>query len=61
MCFVKDTFWDKKDTVIQFHPPEKEYVNMHKFCLHLWKPIGKEIPMPPSIFVGLKGAKLERR
>src|SRR5262245_49880657 len=22
MCFVKNLFWDKEDSVIQFHPPE---------------------------------------
>jgi hypothetical protein len=54
MCKIKDLFWDKEDTVVQFHPPEKEYVNMHKDTLHLWKPIGYDIKTPPSILVGLK-------
>ena len=52
MCFVKDIFWNKEDTVIQFHPPESEYVNAHPFCLHLWKPVFTDIPLPPSIYVG---------
>lgn len=54
MCFVKSLFWDGEDTVIQFHPPESEYVNNHKFCLHLWKPVGEQIKTPPSIMVGTK-------
>jgi hypothetical protein len=54
MCFIKDLFWNKDETVIQLHPPESEYVNMHPFCLHLWKPIEIEIPLPPNIFVGIK-------
>lgn len=54
MCFIKSLFWDKDDCVVQYHPPESEYVNNHEHCLHLWKPIGKDIPLPPSILVGIK-------
>lgn len=54
MCFVKSIFWDDADMVIQYHPPEKNYVNFHKYCLHLWRPIGKILPMPPSNLVGPK-------
>jgi len=52
MCFIKQLFWDADDVVIQFHPAEKDYVNHHKYCLHLWRPIGVAIPTPPPIFVG---------
>lgn len=55
MCFVKDQFWDVQDCVVQFHPPESEYVNNHPFCLHLWRQIGRDFPTPPSIMVGVKG------
>lgn len=54
MCLVKDLFWRPDECVVQFHPPEAEYVNHHPFTLHLWKPIGIEIPRPPSIAVGPK-------
>lgn len=37
MCIVKDLFWDDTDAVIQFHPPKDQYVNNHKFTLHLWR------------------------
>ena len=52
MCMVKDLFWDAEDTVIQFHPSKSEYVNLHKGCLHLWRPIDVELPRPKSILVG---------
>lgn len=52
MCRVKDLFWDEEDEVIQIHPRKSEYVNAHPFCLHLWRPIGVELPMPPSLMVG---------
>lgn len=54
MCFIKSLFWDEEDTVIQYHPPKSQYVNCHPFVLHLWRPIGISIPLPPSILVGPK-------
>lgn len=52
MCAVKNIFWDKADTVLQYHPPEAEYVNNHEYCLHLWRPSGFNIETPPSFLVG---------
>lgn len=52
MSFVKDLFWDEEETVIQFHPPKSDYINVHPHCLHLWKPIGLKLPRPPSSTVG---------
>lgn len=53
MCFVKDLFWDEEDCVVQYHPPKSDYINCHPRCLHLWRPIGLEIPRPPKILVGI--------
>lgn len=47
MCFIKKLFWDEDDCVIQYHPPKRVYVNCHPGCLHLWRPVGVELPMPP--------------
>ena len=54
MCYIKSLFWEDQDCVVQYHPPKSEYVNNHNYCLHLWKPIGQEIPLPPSILVGIR-------
>jgi hypothetical protein len=54
MCIIKDLFWSKEDCVVQFHPPESHYVNNHEFCLHLWRKIGYEFPVPEPILVGYK-------
>ena len=54
MCFIKNLFWDEEDCVIQYHPPKSQYVNNDINVLHLWRPIGIEIPLPPSILVGIK-------
>ena len=47
MCYIKDIFWDEEDCVMQLHPPKSEYINNNPNTLHLWRPIGLIIPMPP--------------
>lgn len=54
MCFIKDTFWDDEDTVIQFHPPKSKYINNCKWCLHLWRNSHKKIELPDLLLVGFK-------
>jgi len=51
---VKELFWDDEECVVQYHPPRSDYVNNHPHVLHLWKPVGIEMPRPPSIAVGIK-------
>lgn len=57
MCFIKSIFWRDDETVLQFHVPKTDHVNYHQYCLHLWKPVGVEIPRPPAICVGPRTAK----
>ena len=52
MCQVKDLFWGDEDTVVQYHPPKSQYVNIHKNCLHLWRPTEVPMPVPMKIMVG---------
>jgi hypothetical protein len=51
MSYIKDLFWNDNETVIQFHPSKSSYINTHPAVLHLWKPFGIEIPLPPTILV----------
>lgn len=51
MCKIKDLFWEKGECVVQFHPPESDYVNIKENCLHLWRCVNSEFPMPPKICV----------
>lgn len=51
MCFVKQQFWSPDDCVLQYHPAEANYVNTHPNCLHLWRPVGVKIQVPPMEFV----------
>lgn len=52
MAFIKRLCLDAEDVVMQLHPRESEYVNLHPHCLHLWRPTGAEIPTPPALLVG---------
>lgn len=54
MCYIKSVFWDEEEAVMQIHPPKSEYVNNAKYCLHLWRPTGAVIPLPPKLMVGDK-------
>lgn len=54
MCYVKDLFWSEDETVVQYHPAKKDYVNCHPYCLHMWRNIEKPIECPPWILVGPK-------
>lgn len=51
MCVVKSMFWADGECVIQYHPPEENYVNITPNCLHLWRSVNAEFPMPPTICV----------
>ena len=50
MCFVKDLCFGEEELVIQYHPPHSKYINIAN-VLHLWKPIGVDIPLPPDALV----------
>jgi hypothetical protein len=51
---IKSIFWGDEDCVMQLHPPNSNYINNHRACLHLWRPIGQDIPQPPWALVGVK-------
>lgn len=58
MCFMKDIFWHDNEVCMQLHPKKEDYVDNMPYCLHIWKPIDKEIPTPPSIMVGFRKGKM---
>ena len=52
MCFIKDVFWDEEEVVMQYHSKKSASVHRHEPCLHLWRPVGQEIPTPLKELVG---------
>ena len=57
MCFIKELFFKPDEPAMQLHPV-KDYVNNHPYCLHLWRPLNAEIPLPPALLVGIPGLEL---
>lgn len=51
MCFVKELFFGDDEAVMQIHPKKKDYVDLHKYCLHLWRPQVDTIPLPDPLLV----------
>lgn len=47
MQYVKELFWTDDEVVMQLHPAKENYINDHPGCLHLWRPVGADIPLPP--------------
>lgn len=43
MAFLKDIFFYDEEEAYQIMPKKSEYVNISENCLHLWKPIGREL------------------
>ena len=51
MQFIKNMFFEDSDIVMQLHVPESDHINLHHYCLHLWKPQNDKIPLPPIYMV----------
>lgn len=51
MQFIKDLFFKPDEIVMQIHPKNCDYVNIHPNCLHLWRPQKEAIPTPPRYMV----------
>lgn len=58
MCVAKDIFFNNTETCVEYHPAKADYVNNVSTCLHIWRPIGIELPKPPAEMVGVKGVRL---
>lgn len=55
MSWVKSLFFEEEEIAVEYHPPKSQYVNYHPFCLHLWRPHGEALPLPPTIALGPVG------
>lgn len=53
MSYFKDIFWKPEECCVQYFPRESQYVNNCPTCLHIWRPIGRNIPEPPTILLGI--------
>lgn len=51
MQYVRELFFEAKETVVQLHPPLEQCINIHEGCLHLFRPTKFTFPLPASIMV----------
>ena len=51
MNAIKRLFFKDTEAAMQLHPSVSDQVNLHNFCLHLWRPLVGKIPMPPKWMV----------
>lgn len=51
MHFIKTVFFDPDETVIQYFPPVKKYINFCGNCLHMWRKQNHTYELPPSYMV----------
>jgi len=61
MSYIKSLFWRDEETVMQLHVPVSDHLNLHPYCLHLWRPLNERIPMPPSEMVAVHGTIKENQ
>lgn len=52
MEHIKRMFFKDDEVAMQLHVTPKEHINVHPYCLHLWRPTDQAIPLPPAIMVG---------
>ena len=48
---VKRAFFQPWEVAMQLHVASADHINCHPYCLHLWRPHGAEIPLPPKAMV----------
>jgi hypothetical protein len=48
---VKRLFFNPDESCMQLHVPVAEHIDCHPYCLHIWRPLGRDIPRPPSWMV----------
>lgn len=51
MCQVKNWFFYPDECCIEYHPAQSDYVDIHPYCLHIWRPQNTAVQQPPKIFV----------
>lgn len=51
MEYIKRMFFKPDEWAYQLHAPPSDHINIHPFCLHIWRPHDVAIPTPPKEMV----------
>lgn len=49
---IKRLFFRDDEVAMQLHVTVADHINVHPYCLHLWRPHDVAIPLPPKGMVG---------
>jgi len=58
MDHIKRMFFRADETAMQLHVPDKDHINVHPYCLHLWRPHARAIPRPPADMVAVQSEEV---
>lgn len=48
MNYVKRLFFEDDECAVQYHPPVKDHISVHPFCLHMWRKQSGTFFFPPK-------------
>jgi hypothetical protein len=48
MMHVKELFFRNEEYAVQYCPPKSDHINVHPYCLHLWRDHEGAMPFPPK-------------
>jgi hypothetical protein len=51
MEWIKRKFFKPDEVCMQLHVAVEDHISAHPNCLHIWRPLDAEIPLPPKEFV----------
>ena len=51
MDHIKRIVFLPDEVVMQLHVGAADHVNIHPYTLHLWRPLDRELPLPPQEYV----------
>lgn len=51
MEYVKRLFFKDDEWAMQLHAPPAKHINVHPYCLHMWRPQTQDIPVPAEIMI----------
>ena len=53
MDYIKRLFFHPEEVCFQLHVSSAEHISNHDYCLHIWRPLEAQIPLPPAEMVGI--------
>jgi hypothetical protein len=51
MMLIHRLFFRPDEVTVQYGMPEADHISVHPYVLHLWRPHGVVLPVPPPIMV----------